>query len=498
MSIDFLTFLQQHGIQRDPRGAFEEILDLPGSAPEPEQVARARAVPAERAAVSEPAALAEAPVEPVAPSPARAVARAEPVAVAPAPQREPPTPDPFRIAKSFQNAASTAAKDPEFFKAMQPRLQQMRDEAAGIHAANFQGDPMADPAGYAQHMGTLDAHFGKPMGAKEVAYWQKWQAGDKAERIARAEEALQKGDLATLKDNIDDLLGEGVTAVDIQTGKATIGGVEVPSHVIMLQGPDGKPLPPINSVEWLAQRASLETRVNLAKAQQQADDAKRKAPTMRMQEENIALEVQQKNKQLKQDPETLARQKVVQDYYTWSGEMLKSAKGNPEALQAVKLVIAERAAQLGITLPSASPESHLWGNNPPPGTTGTPSRAQAEQAAQQAMLEAMPPSQRIQYAQQQEQQRIRDKAASQQQQQLLDKELAAIASQAAEIQRDPAAKQQALSRLDAIAEQYPAMRRAAEAVIKRLLNPAPIPGPPAWYVPTPSASSPGPGSPFMP
>lgn len=416
MSIDFLTFLQQHGIQRDPRGAFEENLDLPGSAPTREPVARGQAVPAERGPVSEPVALAAAPVEPAEPSPARAVAQAEPVAVAPAPRRTRPPLDPFALAEGFQNASATAAEDPEVFKAMQPRLEQLRNEAMGLHAANFKGDPLADPAGYAKHMGELDGRFGKPMPPKEVAYWSNWQAGDKAKRIAQAEEALQKGDLASLKDNIDDLLGDGITAVDIQTGKATIGGVEVPSHIIMLQGPDGKPLPPINSVEWLARRASIEARMRIAEAQQKTDEAKRKEPTTRMQEENAALEAKQKNEQLKQDPVTLARQKVVQDFYTWSGEMLKSAKGNPEALQTIKLVIAERAAQLGITLPSASPESHLWGDNPPPGTAGagnpapgagaaprggnrqTPEAERAAQEAEQARLAALPLSERQQAA----------------------------------------------------------------------------------------------------
>lgn len=502
MASEFLTFLQQHGIKRDQRGPFEENLDLPGSTPPPEPVARGQAVPAERAAATEPAALVEAPGESLAPSPTRAVARAEPVAVAPAPRRAPPTPDPFQMAEGYQAALSEASQHPAVLKSMAPRLEAMRQKAAGIHAANYQGDPLADPAGYAKHMGELDGRFGQPMSAKEAAYWQKWQAGDKAGRIDRAEEALQKGDLATLKDNIDDLLGEGVTAIRVDPGTANIGGVDVPSHIILTQGPDGKTVP-INSVEFLAQRASLETRLKLAQSQQQTAEAQRQEPTKRLQEENVKLDAEQKNKLLKQAAEAApvsaadrARYEALQKHDETVRKMYEKAAGDAAKMTVIQAYDQRERQRLGQG-GAGTPGAELWGDNPPPAAPGTASRAQAEQAAQQAMLEAMPPSQRLQYAQQQEQQRRRDKAASQQQQQALDKELAAIASQA-EIQRDPAAKQQALSRLDAIAEQYPARQREAEAVMQRLLNTAPVPVPPSWYAPPPAQTGRGQGQPFMP
>lgn len=496
MASEFLTFLQQHGIKRDPRGAFEENLDLPGSAPEPEPVARGRPVPAERAPVSEPVALAEAPGESLAPSPTRAVAQAEPVAVAPSPRREPPTPDPFQMAEGYQSALREASQHPAVLKSMAPRLEAMRQKAAGIHAANYQGDPLADPAGYAKHMGELDGRFGQPMSAKEAAYWQKWQAGDKASRIDRAEEALQKGDLASLKDNIDDLLGEGVTAIGVEPGTANIGGVEVPSHIILTKGPDGKTVP-INSVEFLAQRASLETRLKLAQSQQQTAEAKRQEPTKRLQEENVRLDAEQKNKLLKQAAETpavsaadRARYEALQKHDETVRKMYEKAAGDAEKMTVIQAYDQRERQRLGQG-GAATPGAELWSDDPDaataqplPGNNGpampanvAEARATSRQQAEQERLQQMPLSEQEQYLQQQTATRQQAQAAAAERQRGLSQEMSALATQARDLMNNPAKRAEALKRLDVIAQQEPSLKEAARALVKQLLGVNPVPMP---------------------
>ena len=502
MASEFLTFLQQHGIKRDQRGPFEENLDLPGSRPTPEPVARGQAVPNERAAVTEPSDLAAAPVESPTPSPTRAVARAAPVAVAPAPRREPPTPDPFQMAEGYQAALSEASQHPAVLKSMAPRLEAMRQKAAGIHAANYQGDPLADPEGYAKHMGELDGRFGQQMSAKEAAYWQKWQAGDKAARIDRAEEALQKCDLATLKDNIYDLLGEGVTAIGVEPGTATIGGVEVPSHIILTKGPDGKTVP-INAVEFLAQRASLETRLKLAQSQQQTAEAKRQEPTKRLQEENVKLDAEQKNKLLKQAAEAApvsaadrARYEALQKHDETVRKMYEKAAGDAAKMTVIQAYDQRERQRLGQG-GAGTPGAELWGDNPDaatdqplPGNHGpvmpatvAEARATSRQQAEQERLRSLSPLEQERELAATAQARTRTQEETARRQAGFDQELQEIGIQAPAIKSIPELRDKALARLNEIAQQDPMRAATARAIIKAILAPSQPMRPLPWQTP---------------